>query len=92
MTEREVLLQIKDLKVHFPIEKGVLFKRKVGAVRAVDGISFNVMKGEALGLVGESGCGKSTTIMAIARLERITAGEVLFSGFDRASLSEHDLI
>ena len=92
MAERDVLLQVKNLKVHFPIEKGVLFKRKVGAVRAVDGISFNVRQGESLGLVGESGCGKSTTIMAIARLERITAGEVLFSGFDLASLSEQELI
>jgi oligopeptide transport system ATP-binding protein len=92
MAERETLLEVRDLKVHFPIEKGILFKRKVGAVRAVDGISFTVQQGEALGLVGESGCGKSTTILAISRLERITGGEVLFSGVDLASLSESDLI
>jgi oligopeptide transport system ATP-binding protein len=92
MAERETLLEVRDLKVHFPLEKGILFKRKVGAVRAVDGISFTVQQGEALGLVGESGCGKSTTILAISRLERITGGEVLFSGVDLASLSESDLI
>ncbi|MGE4465225.1 ABC transporter ATP-binding protein [Sphaerochaeta sp.] len=92
MAERETLLEVRDLKVHFPIEKGIIFKRKVGAVRAVDGISFTVQQGEALGLVGESGCGKSTTILAISRLERITDGEVLFSGVDLASLSESDLI
>lgn len=92
MAERETLLEVRDLKVHFPIEKGIIFKRKVGAVRAVDGISFTVQQGEALGLVGESGCGKSTTILAISRLERITGGEVLFSGVDLASLSESDLI
>jgi oligopeptide transport system ATP-binding protein len=91
MAERETLLEVRDLKVHFPIEKGIIFKRKVGAVRAVDGISFTVQQGEALGLVGESGCGKSTTILAISRLERITGGEVLFSGVDLASLSESDL-
>ncbi|MXI87790.1 ABC transporter ATP-binding protein [Sphaerochaeta halotolerans] len=91
MAERETLLEVRDLKVHFPLEKGIIFKRKVGAVRAVDGISFTVQQGEALGLVGESGCGKSTTILAISRLERITGGEVLFSGVDLASLSERDL-
>jgi len=55
-----ILLEVKDMKVHFPIEKGIVFKRTVGHIRAVDGISFSVKEGESLGLVGESGCGKST--------------------------------
>jgi len=86
MHKPDTLLEVKDLKVHFPIERGVVIKRTVGHVRAVDGISFAVKRGEALGLVGESGCGKSTTVMAIARLERITAGQVLFEGVDLATL------
>lgn len=92
MAEKEVLLEVKDLKVHFPIEKGILLKKKVGAVRAVDGVSFTLRKGESLGLVGESGCGKSTTIMALSRLEKITSGQVLFEGKDLASLKENELI
>ena len=92
MQTRETLLEIKDLKVHFPIEKGLLFKKDVGSVRAVDGISFSVYKGESLGLVGESGCGKSTTIMALARLERITSGQVWFEGKDLATLNAEQLI
>ena len=92
MVDKETLLEVKDLKVHFPIEKGLLLKRKVGAIRAVDGVSFSLLQGESLGLVGESGCGKSTTIMAISRLERITAGQVLFEGQDLALMKEKELI
>lgn len=91
MQKRDVLLEIRDLKVHFPLEKGILFKKNVGSVRAVDGVSFSVYKGESLGLVGESGCGKSTTIMALARLERITEGQVLFEGKDLATLKAEEL-
>ncbi len=91
MSKRETLLEVKDLKVHFPIERGLVIKRTIGHVRAVDGISFTVKQGEALGLVGESGCGKSTTVMAIARLQAITSGQVLFEGVDLATLRADEL-
>ena len=65
MTSDEALVQVFDLKVHFPITRGIIMQRQVGAVKAVDGVSFDVMRGETLGLVGESGCGKSTTGRAI---------------------------
>ena len=79
------LLQVQDLKVHFPIHRGVI-RREVGRVRAVDGVSFDVGRGETLGLVGESGCGKSTTGRAILRLHKPTSGRVLFDGADIAHL------
>ncbi len=81
------LLRVKNLKLHFPIMDGALFKRQVGAVRAVDGISFSVDKGKTLGIVGESGCGKSTTIRAISQLHKPTSGEVYFDGQEITSLS-----
>ncbi len=80
------LLQVEDLKVHFPIKEGIILERHVGDVRAVDGVSFELRKGETLGLVGESGCGKTTTGRAIVRLYRPTAGKVLFDGTDVAGL------
>lgn len=83
----EVLLDVRDLKVHFPVyEGGGLFRRQTGAVRAVDGVSFQVRRGEILGLVGESGCGKSTTGRAILRLVPVTSGQVIYDGVDLASL------
>lgn len=81
----EVLLHVDDLKMHFPIYRGV-FQRQVGAVRAVDGVSFDVKRGETLGLVGESGCGKSTTGRTILQLYKPTAGEVVFDGTDLVHL------
>lgn len=90
--ENSPLLEVKNLKLHFPIEEGALFKKKVGAIRAVDGIDFNLCKGETLGLVGESGCGKSTTARAIAQLYRPTDGEVLLEGKDLAKLNKLDLL
>ncbi|MBV7338313.1 dipeptide ABC transporter ATP-binding protein [Chloroflexi bacterium TSY] len=75
-----VLLQVQDLKMHFPITKGIVFQRQVGAIKAVDGISFDLYEGETLGLVGESGCGKSTTGRAILQLHRPTDGDVVFEG------------
>jgi oligopeptide/dipeptide ABC transporter ATP-binding protein len=77
----EELLSVADLKVHFPIKKGV-FSRIIGYVYAVDGISFALKKGETIGLVGESGCGKTTTGMAILRLIEPTSGKVTFDGMD----------
>ncbi|MEI7556541.1 dipeptide ABC transporter ATP-binding protein [Candidatus Chlorohelix sp.] len=78
----DILLSIRDLKVHFPITRGIIFQHKVGAVRAVDGVSFDVKRGETLGLVGESGCGKSTTGRAILRLNNPTSGQMYFNGED----------
>src|SRR6266511_5564959 len=74
------LLSVKDLVMHFPLTQGIIFQRKVGAVQAVDGVSFGVKRGETLGLVGESGCGKSTTGRAILQLYKPTAGTVNFLG------------
>ena len=73
----EKLLQVKKLKKYFPIKKG-LFQKTVGYVKAVDGVSFDVYKGETVGLVGESGCGKTTTGRCIMRLLEPTSGSVLF--------------
>jgi len=80
------LLRVEDLKVWFPITEGFIFERHVGDVRAVDGVSFDLARGETLGLVGESGCGKSTTGRAIVRLYRPTEGRIVFDGTDVASL------
>jgi oligopeptide transport system ATP-binding protein len=78
---------VRGLVKHFPLTKGVLFKKQVGAVRAVDGIDMVLYKGETLGLVGESGCGKSSTARLLMRLDRPTKGEILFHGEDIAQLS-----
>ncbi len=85
------LLRVENLEVHFPITRGVLFQREVGRVRAVDGISFDLAPGETLGLVGESGCGKSTTARAIIRLVRPSAGRVEFQGNDLSQLGDREL-
>jgi oligopeptide transport system ATP-binding protein len=81
-----VILDVQDLKVHFPIYGGFL-QREVGAVKAVDGVSFQVHEGETLGLVGESGCGKSTTGLAVLRMLPVTSGKVVFEGVD---ITNHD--
>ncbi len=85
-TSGDTLVRVEDLRVHFPITSGVVFQRKVGAVYAVDGLTFDVKRGETLGLVGESGCGKSTTGRAILQLIRPTTGRVLYEGGDLANL------
>jgi oligopeptide transport system ATP-binding protein len=87
---KEILLHVKDLVKHFPIRRGV-FRRQVGAVQAVDGISFDIYKGETLGLVGESGCGKSTAGRTILQLLKPTDGEVIFNGDDLVSLSRGEM-
>ena len=80
------LLEVSALKMHFPLTQGIIFQRQVGAVRAVDGIDFFVEKGETLGLVGESGCGKSTTGRAILQLYKPTSGSVKFEGTELTTL------
>ncbi|HLM84727.1 MAG TPA: dipeptide ABC transporter ATP-binding protein [Solirubrobacteraceae bacterium] len=78
----EPLLQVRDLVKHFPITRGIVVQHKIGAVKAVDGVSFDVQWGETLGIVGETGCGKSTTARLIMRLLDASAGEVRFDGRD----------
>ncbi len=85
------LLEVKDLVMHFPLNQGVIFQRRVGAVRAVDGVSFSINRGETLGLVGESGCGKSTTGRALLQLYKPTAGQVLFEGQDLVRLRAEEM-
>ncbi|HEY5046000.1 MAG TPA: ATP-binding cassette domain-containing protein [Solirubrobacteraceae bacterium] len=82
MRAGEPLMEVRELEKHFPLTRGVLLRRKVGAVKAVDGVSFAVMKGETLGIVGETGCGKSTTARLMMRLLEPTAGTVRFDGND----------
>ncbi|CAM5594484.1 Dipeptide ABC transporter ATP-binding protein OS=Streptomyces alboniger OX=132473 GN=CP975_23165 PE=4 SV=1 [Streptomyces alboniger] len=78
----ENLLQVTGLQKHFPIRHGIVFQRQIGAVHAVDGVDFTVGTGRSLGLVGESGCGKSTTGRLVTRLLEPTAGTVVFDGED----------
>jgi len=85
------LLKVKNLKVHFPIFKGAVLKKKVGDVKAVDGVNFHITRGETLGLVGESGCGKTTTGRAILQLDRPTAGEIYFDGHQISNLTDEQL-
>ena len=86
----QVLVAVRDLKKYFPIKRGVL-RRTVGHIKAVDGVSFEIYKGETLGLVGESGCGKSTTGRAILRLEEPTAGTVQFADRELTTMNKTDL-
>ena len=82
-----VLLEVRGLQMHFPVSKGVIFQSKVGEIKAVDGVSFQIMRGETLGLVGESGCGKTTIGRCILQLLKPTGGEVRFRGQDLTQLS-----
>jgi oligopeptide transport system ATP-binding protein len=86
----EVLLEVSGLTKHYPIKKGI-FSRQVGAVKAVDGVSFSVKRGETLGIVGESGCGKSTTARLVIRLLKETAGSIRFEGRELTALSAGEL-
>jgi len=91
VTDNKSLLRIKGLKKYFPIMKGLLIDRNIGDIKAVDGISLDIFQGETLGLVGESGCGKSTTGYAILYLDKPTQGQVLFDNIDLASLNDKEL-
>ncbi|WP_236246587.1 ABC transporter ATP-binding protein [Streptomyces sp. CC210A] len=84
---REPLLEVRDLVKHYPLTRGVLFKKHIGAVKAVDGVSFDLYKGETLGIVGESGCGKSTVARMLVNLERPTSGHIRYQGEDITRLS-----
>ncbi|HEV3394825.1 MAG TPA: oligopeptide/dipeptide ABC transporter ATP-binding protein [Xanthobacteraceae bacterium] len=89
--EAPALLEVKGLRKHFPVTEGILARRAVGEVKAVDGIDFTLRRGETLGLVGESGCGKTTTGRCILLLERPTAGEIIYDGVDLATLKQKEL-
>ncbi|AND40608.1 MULTISPECIES: ABC transporter ATP-binding protein [Bacillales] len=86
----EILLEVHDLKTYFPISKGFISKKK-DYVKAVDGVTFNLFKGETLGIVGESGCGKSTTGRSILRLIEPTSGKIKFEGRDTLSLKKNEM-
>ncbi|MQS01653.1 ABC transporter ATP-binding protein [Streptomyces alkaliterrae] len=83
----EPILQVRNLVKHFPLTQGILFKKQIGAVRAVDDISFDLYQGETLGVVGESGCGKSTVAKLLMNLETPTSGQILYKGEDISRLS-----
>src|SRR4051795_8088231 len=87
----EDLLVVEDVKKHFPVTRGIIFQKQVGAVKAVDGVSFSVKSGETLGIVGESGCGKSTLARCIMRLLDITDGTITFDGRDITRLSRPNM-
>lgn len=87
----DVLLQVTDLKKYFPVNKGIVFSRKTGDVKAVDGVTFTVNRGETFGIVGESGCGKSTTGRLVMQLLRPTAGSVIFDGKELTTMNKEEL-
>ena len=88
----EILVEVKNLKKYFPVLDGLFIKREVAQVKAVDDVSFTIRKGETLGLVGESGCGKTTIGRCILQLEKATAGSIMFDGTDLTKLSSEELI
>jgi oligopeptide transport system ATP-binding protein len=91
MSQNNILLEVKNLKMWFPITQGIVFQHHVGDIKAVDGLSFFIRRGETLGLVGESGCGKSTTGRAILQLYRPTEGDVYFEGQNLCKLGGEPL-
>ncbi|MEE1927740.1 dipeptide ABC transporter ATP-binding protein [Streptomyces sp. TRM 70351] len=86
-TPGETVLAVRDLVKHYPLTQGVVLRKQIGAVRAVDGVSFDLAGGETLGIVGESGCGKSTVAKLLVSLERPTSGQILYRGEDISKLS-----
>ncbi len=91
MSRDDVLIRVEHLRKHFPITRGIITQRKVGAVQAVDGVSFTIREGETLGLVGESGSGKTTTGRVILQLQRATAGKVYFRETDLTAIEGEEL-
>ena len=91
-TNGEPLLVVEDLVKHFPITRGIVFQKEIGRVRAVDGVSFTLEKGQTLGVVGESGCGKSTMARCVMKLLEATSGKITFDGRDITNLSARDLM
>ena len=85
-SQDDVLVSVQDLQMYFPVRSGVIFQKKVADIKAVDGVSFDIRRGETLGLVGESGCGKTTTGRCILQLYKPTSGQVLFEGHDLTTL------
>jgi oligopeptide transport system ATP-binding protein len=88
---REHILEVDDLKMYFPVTQGIVFQKKIADIKAVDGISFHIEKGETLGLVGESGCGKTTTGRAVLQLYRPTAGRVRYEGKELTQLKPREI-
>ena len=91
MSENGVLIKVDKMTKHFPITRGIIIQREVGAVQAVDNVTFDIRKGETLGLVGESGCGKSTTGRTILQLYRPTSGKVYYGDQDLTELKGEGL-
>jgi oligopeptide transport system ATP-binding protein len=87
----ETLVQVRNLKMHFPVTEGAIIPRVVAHVKAVNGITFDIKKGETLGLVGESGCGKTTTGRCILQLEKATSGEIIYDGKDLTKLNKEEM-
>src|SRR5437763_5354364 len=85
------LLVVEDLQKYFPVTRGILFQKEVASVKAVDGVSFAVREGETLGVVGESGCGKSTMARCVMRLLDVTEGRIVFDGRDITKLSRAEM-
>ena len=90
-SQDDVLVSVQDLQMYFPVRSGIIFQKKVADIKAVDGVSFDIRRGETLGLVGESGCGKTTTGRCILQLYKPTSGQVLFEGHDLTTLKGSQL-
>ena len=89
--DSDIILDVRDLKMHFPVTSGIIMQRTVAQIKAVDGISFQVKRGETFGLVGESGCGKTTTGRCILQLYKPTSGQIFFDGVELSSLSSREM-